>query len=294
MQRWHVYFTLPLGGKWKEMGAACGIYAPPVQNKKRWGQRVVFTLPCSKWKETKGWCECHMLPPFETERNGGDVWHSHHPYWKWKRNGGSMWHSRALFEYKFPPNNRGENNRAWMRWYVVVTLGFGTKKGKEGARTAPPSPPISPASLFPPSLAFSLPVLSFSLSSHWFQCSHPLRRGGAAVVTWQRRLGLMMWHLGVVDSSEVAVGAWQQWNGSNMLFGVVNGGNMVVGGHWQQWCGVRSWKWQVAAAVTWHMQLVVVVTKWLVSTRMPSLVGLAHLGTWEGDSGDSDDSWVVE
>ena len=77
-------------------------------------------------------------------------------------------------------------------WFLCHLVGFwNEKQGRRRLAQPSPSPAISPASLFPPSPASSLPSSSLLLAHTCrFQCLHPLRRGEAAIVAcWQQQDG---------------------------------------------------------------------------------------------------------
>ena len=153
-------------------------HAAPVRNREKQGQRVAFTLPLLEMRKKRGQRVAFTHPRLN----------------------------------KNSPQQRGgiiELERGGV-WLLGCLVGFWNKKrGRREHEWPPPSPPISPASSFSPSLASSLPVLSSSLLAPQSLISVPtsLEKGRAAVVTLQRCLGSVTWRLGLVDGGEVAVGA---------------------------------------------------------------------------------------
>ena len=71
----------------KETAAACWLHAAPIGNGKKRGQRV---LPPFETERNGGRCVAYTPPPFEKKRNGGSVWDSRCPHLKQKETGGDV------------------------------------------------------------------------------------------------------------------------------------------------------------------------------------------------------------
>ena len=76
-------------GKEKE-GGVWDSRRPPFEKKKKWRQRVGFTLPPFKTERNKGRRVACTPPPFETERNGA----TYAAPFETERNGGDVWHAQ--------------------------------------------------------------------------------------------------------------------------------------------------------------------------------------------------------
>ena len=143
-----------------------------------------------------------MLPPFETERNGGRPGAACGIHAAPVIGAGKCARNGAVCGYHTAPSSTlgGIKLERDGVWFSHCLVGFRNEKnGKEGAQAASPSPRPFPCLLVPLPLPHSHPPHASLLPGCWIRRLHPSRRGEAAVLTRDGRLSTVTWRLGVVD-----------------------------------------------------------------------------------------------